>query len=521
MLAHDAGGVAEYDLVIVGGGTAGQTVALGAREAGFSVAFVDHVRPSDLGGATWPNFLGTCAAVGCVPKKLMHELAALCASVKDTRALWPEFVQWDDAAVWERATRLVLQHMQESAAGTERQLRAAGVQLYPFKARMLHEGQVQVGDAGQMLRARKALVVATGTRPLIEPYTSAVPSKQKRAWRLLTSDEVFHAPTAPGRTLVVGGSYVAVEVATILAGLGFSTTLMMRSVPLRGFEDAAVEHVLADLVSRYGVDIQTGTVPEKWEDIGGNRVQVTSTDGNCGTYNTVVLAIGRAADRGPESLGADLVRLGAVVNDQGRLVTDANDAVEGLDGSTFALGDVAARWPELQSVAGAAARCFVARLIEERPTSYVRGYLPVTIYAGLELGSVGETAREARGRLAAACRVFVAAARPLRLPMQGARETKAGCHATVVCDANKDLRVVGCHLAMPHAADAIQGIALAMNMGLTLRNWRDLVPVHPTDLESLVFNLRAVADTPEETQQAEEPAEAIGALGEEDECAGC
>lgn len=489
--------VTEYDLVVIGGGTAGQTVALAARETGASVALLDHVRPSDLEGATWPCFLGTCAAVGCVPKKLMHELATLSCSVRDAQSLWPDaYSAVSGVQVWERATHAVKQHLHRSAEAANRQLHAAGVRAYAHKARLLPNGVVRVCDAAggacDVLRARKALVLATGTRPVVEPYASAVPPKTERSWNLLTSDEIFHLPKAPGCTLVIGGSYVAVEIATIVAGLGFPTTLMMRSVPLREFEDAAVEHVMKDLVCRCGVQLHTGTVPLAWEEDGQGWVKVTSTDGNCGSYNTVVLAIGREVDRTQGSLGSDLIRLGAVVDERGRLKTDAEDRVEGLDADTYALGDIASRWPELQSMAGAAARCFVARRFAAQAHAYVRGLVPVTVYAGLELASVGETARQARARIPGAYRVLEGTARPLALPMgrEGGGDSAALCYAQIICDADRDHRVVGCHLAMPHAADAIQGVALAMNMGLTLRNWHDLVPVHPTDLESLFFNLQ-------------------------------
>ena len=112
----------------------------------------------------------------------------------------------------------------------------------------------------------------------------------------VTSDDLFSLKEPPGRTLVVGASYVALECAGFLHAIGFSSTVMMRSIPLRGFDQQCAELVV-DYMQKDGVDIWRGCLPKKFERV-GKQVKVHYTDDKGemkeDVFDTVLLAIGRS-----------------------------------------------------------------------------------------------------------------------------------------------------------------------------------------------------------------------------------
>merc|ERR1719309_621930 len=135
-------------------------------------------------------------------------------------------------------------------------------------------------------------IIATGGRP---KYPDIPGAKELG----ITSDDIFSLPKAPGKTLLVGASYIALECAGFLAGLGYDVTVMVRSIFLRGF-DQQCANLIAKHMEAHGVKFIRGAVPTAVEKIadgspGTLRVTAKSTDGETvvGEYNTVGLAIGR------------------------------------------------------------------------------------------------------------------------------------------------------------------------------------------------------------------------------------
>jgi len=481
-----------FDLVVVGGGTAGQTAALRAAAAGARVGLVDTVAPSPCGSATWSPYLGTCAAVGCVPKKLLRQLAVGRVAAREASPLVGAAPAEPPETAWKLALAEVHGHVRQIQEDAYGRLRCAGVRLA--------HGTATLGSAPDTLLCKKEdggsetltfrkLLVASGTRPVAEPYLTASEGTSPRTWRLQTSDDFFTDLAPPGATLIVGGSYVALELATIVSGLGFPVTVMMRSTPLRGFDACAAERLVADLSARYKVRVVSGECPTQWCDNLDGTVTVRGSAGDEGTYRTVVLAIGRAASP-TAPLIADLLARGAALK-AGRIVTDGSWRVvgyaqAGAAGNVYAVGDVAGTLPELQPAARLSAQTWADEFFGAVQAQPFVANIPAAVYAALEFATVGLSEADAEAALGAAhVAVLESEGSSLELPLS-ARRT---CYAKLVCDASDSMRVRGCHLIMPHAADAVQGLALAMDKGLTLTELQGLVTVHPTDLESLLLGL--------------------------------
>lgn len=130
-------------------------------------------------------------------------------------------------------------------------------------------------------------VVAVGGRP----HLLDIPGKE----HAITSDDIFWRDEAPGKTLVVGAAYVALECAGVLTGLGYTTSVMARSVVLRGFDQDMSERIVADMTER-GTRFLRNTSPTRIERTQGGKLEVHAVD-TAGTkvveeYDTVLMAVG-------------------------------------------------------------------------------------------------------------------------------------------------------------------------------------------------------------------------------------
>lgn len=165
----------------------------------------------------------------------------------------------------------------------------------------------------------------------------------------ITSDDLFSMKKPPGKTLVVGASYVALECAGFLTALGFDTTVMVRSILLRGF-DQDMANMIGEHMAYNETKFIHGTTPTKLtrESVDGPiTVQFTDSDGNekSATYDTVLFAIGRYA----VTEGLNLANAGVVAESNGKL--KANEREETNVPHIYALGDVLHGKLELTPVA--------------------------------------------------------------------------------------------------------------------------------------------------------------------------
>uniref|UniRef100_UPI002953B21F thioredoxin reductase 1, cytoplasmic-like n=1 Tax=Panthera onca TaxID=9690 RepID=UPI002953B21F len=200
-------------------------------------------------------------------------------------------------------------------------------------------------------------LIATGERPRY----LGIPGDKEFC---ISSDDLFSLPYCPGKTLVVGASYVALECAGFLAGIGLDVTVMVRSILLRGF-DQDMANKIGEHMEEHGVKFIKQFIPIKVEQIeagtpGRLRVVAQSTSGGEtieGEYNTVLLAIGR--DACTRKLGLETV--GVKINDKtGKIpVTDEEQTNVPY---IYAIGDILEGKLELTPVAIQAGRLLAQRL---------------------------------------------------------------------------------------------------------------------------------------------------------------
>jgi glutathione reductase (NADPH) len=439
----------DVDLFVIGGGSGGVRAARMAAGHGAKVALAEEQR---LGG--------TCVNVGCIPKKLLvyashfaedfADAAGFGWSLAKPRFDWAQLIANKDLEI----TRL--------NGVYARLLDEAGVERIAGRARLVGPHEVLVGD--RRVRARYVLVAVGG-----RPRAPHIPGGALA----ISSNEAFQLPRLPERVLVVGGGYIAVEFAGIFHGLGAHVTLVHRGeVFLRGFDDDVRIH-LASEMRRRGVALRFGAEVEELTRAPGGIVARLS-NGSTLEVDVVLCAIGRV----PNTEGLGLGDAGVATRADGSIIVDAFSCTNVP--SVYAVGDVTER-KNLTPVAIAEGAAVAATLFGGRPTEPDHRDVPSAVFSQPEIGTVGLTETEARGRYGE-IDVYRSTFRPLRHTLSGRGERTL--MKLVVERASQ--RVVGCHVVGPSAAEIVQGFAVAVKMGATKAQLDATIGIHPTAAEELV-----------------------------------
>jgi thioredoxin reductase (NADPH) len=208
----------------------------------------------------------------------------------------------------------------------------------------------------------------------------------------ITSDDIFSLKNPPGKTLVVGASYVALECAGFLTALGYDTTVMVRSILLRGFDQDMANRIGA-YMENHGTKFIRGTVPTKIEkpDPNGKTIVTYEVDGQTiqAEYDTVLFAIGRYA----LTKELNLDKVGIRVESNGKIKVSDTEQTE--VSHIYAIGDVIYGKLELTPVAIKAGKLLAYRLFGGATEKMDYINVPTTVFTPLEYGSCGYSEEEA------------------------------------------------------------------------------------------------------------------------------
>jgi len=274
---------------------------------------------------------------------------------------------------------------------------------------------------------------------------------------------------------VIGSGYIAVEIAGVLNAFGSKVELVARGdTVLREF-DTLVQSALMREMRSAGIEFHLNTLTASLaQDAGG--IHLTSADGSrLGGFDAVIWALGRQ----PSTADLQLERAGLRTDAQGFLRTDAYQQT--TVASIYAIGDVTGR-SALTPVAIAAGRRLADRLFNgqiDRHLDY--SGIPTVVFSHPPVGTVGLTEAQAR-----ADHAHVEIKTTAFVPMYYAlTERRQRCEMKLVL-AGAEQRVVGCHIVGDGADEMLQGFAVAMRMGATLKDFQNTVAIHPTNAEELV-----------------------------------
>ena len=441
----------DFDLFTIGGGSGGVAASRRAGSLGARVALCED---SQLGG--------TCVHRGCVPKKLLVYGAHFGEEFEDAAGFgWSLPERRFD---WRKLQEAKERELERLEGVYQRLLRDAGVSILQGRGRVVDAHTVEVG--GKRYTARH-LLVATGSRP-------ALPEDVRGLEHALTSDGALSLPELPHRVAIVGGGYIGVEFAGIFNALGSRVTLLLRDNQVLSGFDADVRSALTQELRKKGIDLRPGSFVRDLEKRPDGSLSVLMRMGEPLEVDAVLMATGRV----PQTKGLGLEAVGVALDERGAVKVDelSRSSVE----SIYAVGDVTDRL-NLTPVAIAEGRAVVETLFRDRPTRVAHAGVASAVFSQPPVGTVGCTEAEARERHGE-IDVYVSSFRPLKHTL-GGRDERSMLKVIVERQSG---RVLGFHMVGADAPEIIQGLAVALQCGVTKAQLDATVGIHPTAAEEFV-----------------------------------
>ena len=442
-----------YDLIAIGAGSGGISIAERAAQYGASCAVAESGR---LGG--------TCVNVGCVPKKVMWNAATLAHALRDA----PDYA-FDvsrNGFDWAALKRKRDAYVGNINSWYETYLKDSEIDLIRGHARF-HDAHTLRVDGREV--SAEHIVIAPGTRPMLPDIPGAGLG--------ITSDGFFGLSEVPRRVAIAGSGYIAVELAGVLNALGAEVSLFLRKQHLLREFDAMLREGLMEAMLDDGISIlpMTQIAAVSREDDDNLKLELDNGQHLAG-YDQLIWAIGRE----PNTDGLDLDRAGVETDSKGFVPVDAwqNTSVPGI----YALGDIIGK-AQLTPVAIAAARRLGDRLFGNQPERRLDYELiPSVVFSHPPIATVGLSEDEARARHGDAVRIYQSRFTPMYHAFTS-HPVKVSMKLVTVGAREK---VVGCHVIGIGADEMLQGFAVAMRMGATKQDFDDTIAIHPTGAEELV-----------------------------------
>lgn len=468
----------DFDLVVIGGGSGGLSCAKEAAKLGLNVACLDFVKPSPP-GTTW-GLGGTCVNVGCIPKKLMHQASILGEGFKDAKEYgWnvPENVTHD----WAKMVENIQAHVKGLAWNYKVQLREKKVKYLNELGAFSGPNKLELTNKKGVKREITAtnFVVSVGGRP---KYPDIPGAKEYG----ITSDDIFSLNYHPGSTLIVGASYIALECAGFLKGIGIDVTVMVRSILLRGFDQQMAEKIGEYMENDCKIDFIRSCVPTKIEQIeageaGSPGKLLVTGKYNDGTeytneFNTVLFAVGRTAD----TAGLNLPAVGVKTGSSQKIIGDEADCSN--VSNIYAIGDVLEDRPELTPMAIQAGKLLGRRIAGSGTLLTDYNLVATTVFTPIEYGTCGYSEEDATKTFGEdSLEVYHGNMWPLEWTV--AHRPENACYVKLIVNMKDDERIVGFHYLGPNAGEVTQAFAGMMKLKATKVDMENLVGIHPTCAE--------------------------------------
>jgi len=443
----------DYDLFVIGAGPGGLAAAKQAAHYGARVAIAEA---NHLGG--------TCANMGCIPKKLMVYAADFGHLAEASKGYgWsgeqPHFS-------WTKFVRARDQTIERFRQSHERSLTKLGIRLIRDRAQFIDAHTLEVGE--QKITADHILIAVGGhaSKPDIPGIEHAV-----------TSKEMFHLPQLPKKIAIIGGGYIGVEFASALHAFGTDVFLMSHEhCILNGFDPAISTAIHKGFTDR-GIQVACNTTAEEIIQTDRGLQLILSGDSADITVDLVLCAIGRTPNL--ENLGLEQV---GVEIDQRAIAVDAHSSTS--QPNIFAVGDCTDR-KQLTPVALSEGRAFADTTFGDYAWTVDYDSVPSAICCRPEAASVGVTEQQAQTQLGDAVRCYQSEFQPLFHSLSGQNEKAL---IKLIVNGEND-RVIGIHIVGDHAAEILQGFALAMKQGITKQELDRAIGIHPSSGEEL-FSIR-------------------------------
>lgn len=441
----------DYDLFVIGAGSGGIAAARRAAQYGAKVAIAEYDR---LGG--------TCVNRGCIPKKLMVYASHFPDLFEDAQGFGWSPVQ--STLDWQKMITAVNKELERLNGVYQNMLNNAAVELFRGYAKFLDPHTLEIGD--RKVTADKILIAVGGY-----PVKPDIPGIE----HAITSDDMFLLKEQPKRIAILGAGYIGVEFACIMNGLGSDVTQIIRNeLILRGFDDD-IRSTIQDGMQQHGIQILRISEPPTIEKTAvGLKVTLAGKHQETMIVDVVLSATGRK----PKLQNLALENAGVEINDEAIAVDKYSQTSQE---NIFAVGDCTNRI-NLTPVAINEGRAFADTKFGgiSRTMSYEN--VPSAVFSTPEAATVGLTEAEAREQYGDAVKVYRAKFKPTYHGLSG-RDERTMVKLVVENDTDK---VLGAHMVGENAAEIIQGIAIAVKMGATKKDFDATVGIHPSIAEEFV-----------------------------------
>jgi mercuric reductase len=444
----------DYDLVVLGSGSAAFSAAIQAVSYGAKVAMVER---GTIGG--------TCVNIGCVPSKALLRAGEIYHLTKENPfpGLQTSVGSVDLSGLVTQKNRLVAKLRQQKYVDL---IEEYGFELISGEARFIDEKTVEVGS--RRITARNFLI-ATGASPAIPDIPGL------RDVDYLTSTMALELSKLPKRLAVIGSGYIAMELGQFFHNLGAEVTLMQRSARLLKNSDPEISEAVTQALTEQGIQLVTGATFHKIEqDSSMKRVYVT-IDGEERVFlaEELLIATGRQPNTSSLQVEAANVKLGA----HGEVLVD--EYLRTSNPRIYAAGDVT-MGPQFVYVAAhegwVVAENAMGGANQKRDLSVVPG----VTFTNPSIATVGLTEAQAKAQgYEVVCSVLPLDAVPRALLN---RETTGVFK--LVADA-KTRKILGAHLVAENAGDVIYAAVLAIKFDLTIEDLRGTLAPYLTMAEGL------------------------------------
>ena len=447
-----------YDLIVIGGGSAGLVAAGGAATLGAKTALIEK---NKLGG--------DCLYTGCVPSKSFIRSAKLAHDMKrgeDFGFQIPDFKFKDDnfASITNRAQKIIKEIEPHDAPEVFNKM---GVEVIFGSPKFTGKNEIEITikDSGEskILKARR-FCISTGSSPFVPP----IDGLQEAGF--ITNEEIFHLNDLPERLIILGGGAIGIEMGQAFQRLGAKVSIIETGDRILSKEDAEVSNFMKSFLEKERVRIFTKSkVVKAHKNDKGEKVVTVEKDGNIKeiTGDEILVAAGRK----PNTDGLDLEKAG-VKYDKKQIGTDAY--LRTSNKNIFAAGDVTNHF-QFTHTADYEAQIVIQNAFLFFPLTKKTDFrvVPWTTFTEPEAARVGLTEAEAKKKFGAVEIIKVQFEENDRARAEG--ET-AG-FAKIILSGTK---IVGAHIVGLRAGELIHEFVLAMKLNLSLGDLSKAIHVYPT-----------------------------------------
>ena len=460
----------EFDLIVIGSGS-GLDVANAAAHSGLKVAIIEKGRMG-----------GTCLNRGCIPSKLLIHSADVVETIKNAGLFG---INVNGFAVdFEKIVSRVIEIIDTESDGIRNAFsQVENPKLFSSECKFVDEKTIAVGDGGGKTLKAENILIASGTRPFI-PKISGLEGSG-----FITSDQSMRMKKQPRTLTIIGGGFIAAELAHFYGTLGTNINIIQRADVLVPSEDEEVAKKFTEIFSKkYNVYVgyNIESVSKDIDNNNNGMFRISATKKSSGNKkievesDQLLVATGRV----PDSDMLDLEKTKVKTDERGFIVV--NEYLETNIKGIFALGDAVGRYMFKHTANHEAQYAYNNIMHPDRKVAVDYTAMPHAIFSSPQMASVGYTEQQLKKEK---IEYLKSVYQYLNTAMGQAIEDRDGFVKFLV---DKHERILGCHIIGSYASILIHEVLVAMRLGAGIDSIARTVHIHPALSEVVVRAATAI-----------------------------